>query len=184
LKKIDRYLEGAIAAEDPEAKPSQAPESHLLTMEEVWAWKRAARDLQMGQERERQIRELEQRLKERSPLPVSGEVAKAIAQDLERYRPFEERGRALLAYAQVMLANAGQLDIYGKVTFRGKNYELVQSEDTLTVRHRSRQKNEVILQSKGEALLRSTVSVKDVEKFAAVAQPYCLQRMNSGLSMT
>jgi hypothetical protein len=150
-----------------------------LTVEEVWAWKRAARDLQLGKEREQQIRELEAKLKERSPLPVTPEIATAIATDLERYRPFEERGKQLLAYAQVMLANAGQLDIYGKTTFRGKNYELVQSGDSLTITHRTAKKNEVILQTKGDAVLRSTVRKEDVERFGAVVQPYVVQQQLS-----
>ena len=145
------------------------------TLADIHAWARAARDLDLGFERRRLIQEWGKAFKTEFPSVLPPEVEKLMQADLARYQPYQERGISLMLSARLLLAEAGQLDMWGQVTFRHKAYECTQKEDILTVQHRSGNKVEIILQASGDTLLRTTVKPTDERKFAALAEPCQMQ---------
>ncbi|MGI2907146.1 strawberry notch C-terminal domain-containing protein [Tolypothrix sp. VBCCA 56010] len=154
-----------------------------VTYSEVYTWACAVRDLGLDSEqRQRRISELTDACNAREQPELSDYVRQQMQADLEQYRPFLVRGQVLLQTVRLLMAEGGQLDIWGGVTFKHKRYDCTQKGDNITVQQRTGSKTEVILQAHGDDIQRTTVKAKDLEQFTELTeglQVHYIQRISA-----
>ncbi|MBP5972507.1 strawberry notch C-terminal domain-containing protein [Brasilonema sp. CT11] len=130
----------------------------------------ALKDLGLESERQHHIEHLTQSQADGKGLNISAYVKSIIEGDLEKYRPYQERGRNLLNSVQTLMAESGQMDIWGGVTLKHNRYECVKKDEMLTVELKKGNKAEIILQAQGDRILSTTVKQKDLDQFTQLAQ--------------
>ncbi len=133
-------------------------------------WLQAVHDLGLESERSHHIQNIQKAQESNTDLTVSSYLAKIIEGDMGRYRPYQERGSRLLNTVQLLLAESGQLDIWGGVTIKHNRYECVQKDDVLTVQVKKGNSAETILQAKGDRIERTIVKQADVDQFHKLAE--------------
>lgn len=149
------------ATADPTWDEPRAPPS----LADVWTWGRAARDLNLPRQQQVQIRALTGQLRREQPVTFTDEVLQRMAQDINRYHPFQERGQAMTAIACYILQEVGHVGAQGHVHFGGRIYELHRRGGQLDVYKRMGRKTEVILQADGDRINRTTVTEEDLRRF-------------------
>ncbi|PSB68598.1 helicase [filamentous cyanobacterium CCP1] len=149
---------------DPSWEPTPTP-----SLTELWAWGRAARDLNLPRQQQMQIRALTSKVQQEQPVTFTAAVLQHMQADMERYEPFQQRGATVVATARDILQQVGHRDERNGLTFGGRIYELRQQGDRLDVWKRSGRKTEIILQAMGERVQRTTVTEEDLRRFEVLA---------------
>jgi hypothetical protein len=144
-----------------------ASESDELIIE---TWLQAVHDLGLEPERNHHIRNLMDVPESAKEITLSRYLKNIIEGDLEKYRPYTERGSQLLDTVQAIMAQTGQLDIWGGKTLKHNRYECVQKDETLTVQIKKGNKAETILRTEGDRIVSTTVKQKDLDQFTQLAQ--------------
>lgn len=156
-----------ITLQNSEIENSLTPTHNELDLE---TWLQAVHDLGLESERSHHIENIQKAQESNKDLTVSSYLTKIIEGDVGRYRPYQERGSRLLNTVQLLLAEGGQLDIWGRVTLKHNRYECVQKDDVLTVQVKKGNSVETILQAKGDRIERTTVKQADVDQFNKLAE--------------
>jgi predicted RNA methylase len=158
----------AFTQEAQQAVPDPAWEqqqSETPSLPELWTWARAARDLNLPRQQQAQIRILTRKARQEEPITYTGDVLHKMQQDIEQYVPFQERGATIAATACNILQQVGHTDDRGHVHFGGRIYELHQTGEQLDIRKRTGRKTEIILQTRGNQVNRTTVTEEDLRRF-------------------
>ena len=168
LSLFDLSAISAAAQTGTTADPSweQPP---VPSLGELWAWGRAARDLNLPRQQQMQIRSLTSRLQQQQPVTFTEAILQHMQADMERYEPFQQRGATVVATARDILQQVGHCDGRNGLTFGGRIYELRQQGDRLDVWKRTGRKTEIILQATGEKVQRTTVTGEDLRRFEVLA---------------
>ncbi|MDF5714122.1 MAG: hypothetical protein PUP93_09560 [Rhizonema sp. NSF051] len=156
-----------ITLQNFELENSLAPTHNEFDLE---TWLQAVYDLGLESERSHHIENIQKAQESNKDLTVSSYLTKIIEGDVGRYRPYQERGSRLLNTVQLLLAEGGQLDIWGGVTLKHNRYECVQKDDVLTIQVKKGNSAETILQAKGDRIERTIVKQADVDQFNKLAE--------------
>lgn len=138
------------------------------SLEQLRDWYRAARDLDLGQERLDRIRQLgfdAKKLGKDKALSISADSLAAMEQDLQRYQQFQERGQAVADAAAAVLKLTGHPVNDGTRHLKGKTYEMIQTPNSLTILKAEAGKPTKILELKEGKLERTQVTADDCQRF-------------------
>jgi len=146
-----------------------------VSLEKLRNWYRAARDMELGQEKLSNIRQIgldaKANMAQGQALQLSASSITAMEQDLEQYQHFQERGEAIAQAASVILKTVGKQTAGGSRYFKGSVYELAQTPDALSVvKHHKGRTPTKILEMKNGQLERSQVSKSDCQNFLRFVQ--------------
>ncbi|NEP56500.1 MAG: DEAD/DEAH box helicase family protein [Symploca sp. SIO2G7] len=146
-----------------------------VSLEQLRNWYRAARDMELGQEKLSSIRQIgldaKANMAQGQQLQLSASSITAMEQDLEQYQQFQERGEAIAQAASVILKTVGKQTAGGTQHFKGSVYELTKTPDALSVVKRQEGKTPTkILEMKNGQLERSQVSKSDCQNFLRFVQ--------------
>lgn len=139
------------------------------SLEQLRDWYRAARDMNLGQEKLNSIHRLgldaKATIAQGEELHLSAESVTAMEQDLGRYQQFQERGRAVADAAQAFLQCVSQQTSDGVRHLKGQTYEMIQTPNTLTILRAGTGEPTKILEVKDGKLERTQVTADDCQKF-------------------
>jgi len=146
-----------------------------VSLEQLRNWYRAARDMELGQEKLGSIRQIgldaKASVAQGQQLQLSASSITAMEQDLEQYQQFQERGEAIAQAASVILKTVGKQTAGDTRHFKGSVYELTKTPDALSVvKHHKDRTPTKILEMKNGQLERSQVSKSDCQNFLRFVQ--------------
>ena len=157
-----------LAAADRPPVPSNP------TLEQLRNWYRAARDMARDPLRCEYIKTLGLEAKTASvqekPPAMPTQALVEMRRDLEQYRAYQTRGQYVAQAARLILSAVGQPNDQGEVRFRGKLYELSQTQTILTVKKGVGSQTATILSIARGKMQRTSVQSEDCRKFRAFVQ--------------
>ena len=163
------------------AAADRSPVSPSPTLEQLRNWYRAARDMARDPLRCEYIKTLGLEAKTASvqekPPAMPTQALVEMQRDLEQYRAYQTRGQYVAQASRLILSAVGQSNGQGEVRFRGKLYELSQTQTALTVKKGVGSQIATILSIACGKMQRTSVQSEDCRKFRAFVQR--LQRGNT-----
>jgi len=163
------------------AAADRSPVLSSPTLEQLRNWYRAARDMARDPLRCEYIKTLGLEAKTASvqekPPAMPTQALVEMRRDLEQYRAYQTRGQYVAQAARLILSAVGQPNDQGEVRFRGKLYELSQTQTILTVKKGVGSQTATILSIARGKMQRTSVQSEDCRKFRSFVQR--LQRGNT-----